>query len=237
MSVHLTQLGFRAGDSGNHGEGGAIQYGFGSANSPVMDAFQGLDESPKPNTYIKSNEGAGKGQANKEEISKDAQMENENPQTHMLADTEDEDAGEMSNYSAAQECLDRLAISLGGTTIVPVSSELLPAYLAALERQKHHAALIRLAQIAEGCSKAHAASAVLNFIGNCTPEILTPYLDGIVSKLLVLLQNGKQMVQEGVTEMKVAVEIFAAVVRLMFDPGGEFSAIAAKSLKLEVKLL
>ncbi|MFQ6651148.1 hypothetical protein Gotur_023242, partial [Gossypium turneri] len=44
---------------------------------------------------------------------------------------------------------------------------------------------------------AHAASAVLNFSENCTPEILTPYLDGIVSKLLVLLQNGKQMVQEG----------------------------------------
>ncbi|GJW26080.1 zf-CCHC domain-containing protein [Tanacetum coccineum] len=39
--------------------------------------------------------------------------------------------------------------------------------------------------------KAHAASAVLN----CTPDILTPYLDGIVSKLL--LQNCKQMVQEG----------------------------------------
>ena len=36
--------------------------------------------------------------------------------------------------------------------------------------------------------QAHAASAVLNFTENCTPDILTPYLDGIVSKLLVLLQ-------------------------------------------------
>ncbi|KAG0492708.1 hypothetical protein HPP92_006106 [Vanilla planifolia] len=45
--------------------------------------------------------------------------------------------------------------------------------------------------------QAHAASAVLNFTENCTPETLIPYLDGIVSKLLVLLQNGKQMVQEG----------------------------------------
>ncbi|KAK9169628.1 hypothetical protein Syun_001768 [Stephania yunnanensis] len=181
------------------------------------------------------------------------------------ADSEDEDAGETSNYSVGQECLDRLAISLGGNTIVPVASELLPVYLAAPEWQKHHAALIALAQIAEGCSKvmiknleqvvnmvlnsfqdphprvrwaainavgqlstdlgpdlqvqyhqrvlpalasamddfqnprvqAHAASAVLNFSENCTPDILTPYLDGIVSKLLVLLQNGKQMVQEG----------------------------------------
>ncbi|XP_010528743.1 PREDICTED: importin-5-like [Tarenaya hassleriana] len=181
------------------------------------------------------------------------------------AETEDEDAGETSNYGFGQECLDRLAISLGGNTIVPVASEVFSSFLAAPEWQKHHAALIAVAQIAEGCSKvmtrnleqvvsmvlnsfqhphprvrwaainaigqlstdlgpvlqnqyhqsvlpalagamddfqsprvqAHAASAVLNFSENCTPEILTPYLDGIVSKLLVLLQNGKQMVQEG----------------------------------------
>ncbi|XWS57867.1 hypothetical protein CRYUN_Cryun09bG0210100 [Craigia yunnanensis] len=181
------------------------------------------------------------------------------------AETENEDAGETSNYGVGQECLDRLSISLGGNTIVPVASQLFPVFLAAAEWQKRHAALIALAQIAEGCSKvmiknleqvasmvlnsfqdahprvrwaainaigqlstdlgpelqtqyhqkvlpalagamddfqnprvqAHAASAVLNFSENCTPDILTPYLDGIVSKLLVLLQNGKQMVQEG----------------------------------------
>ncbi|KAI6670785.1 hypothetical protein NL676_005670 [Syzygium grande] len=181
------------------------------------------------------------------------------------AETEDEDAGESSNYSVGQECLDRLSISLGGNTIIPVASEQLPAYLAAPEWEKHHAALIAIAQIAEGCSKvmiktlervvsmvltsfqdphprvrwaainavgqlstdlgpdlqeqyhqqvlpalagamddfqnprvqAHAASAILNFSENCTAAILMPYLDGIVSKLLVLLQNGKQMVQEG----------------------------------------
>ncbi|MBA0770582.1 hypothetical protein Gotri_019201 [Gossypium trilobum] len=181
------------------------------------------------------------------------------------AESEDEDAGETSNYGVGQECLDRLSISLGGNTVVPVASELFPVFLAASEWQKRHAALIALAQIAEGCSKvmirnleqvvsmvlnsfhdahhrvrwaainaigqlstdlgpelqtqyhqrvlpalagamddfqnprvqAHAASAVLNFSENCTPDILTPYLDGIVSKLLVLLQNGKQMVQEG----------------------------------------
>ncbi|XLS55041.1 hypothetical protein HN51_004796, partial [Arachis hypogaea] len=171
------------------------------------------------------------------------------------AKTEDEDVGETSNYSVGQECLDRLSISLGGNTIIPIASEQLPAYLAAPEWQKRHAALIALAQIAEGCSKvmiknldqvvamvlnsfndqhprvrwaainaidlqiqyhqgvllalavamddfpnprAHAASAVLNFNENCTPDILTPYLDGIVSKLLVILQNGKQMLQKGV---------------------------------------
>ncbi|KAF6153157.1 hypothetical protein GIB67_031111 [Kingdonia uniflora] len=43
----------------------------------------------------------------------------------------------------------------------------------------------------------HAASVVLNISENYTPDILTPYLDWTVSKLLILLQNGNQMVQEG----------------------------------------
>ncbi|RVW46937.1 Importin-5 [Vitis vinifera] len=158
------------------------------------------------------------------------------------AEEEHEDAGETSNYSVGQECLDRLSISLGGNTIVPVASELLPAYLAAPEWQKtpccphcpcsncrgllqgydgqllmhwtvvtdlgpelqvkyHQRLLPALAAAMDDFQnprvQAHAASAVLNFSENCTPDILTPYLDGIVSKLLVLLQNGKQMVQEG----------------------------------------
>ncbi|KAK1351838.1 hypothetical protein POM88_053980 [Heracleum sosnowskyi] len=49
----------------------------------------------------------------------------------------------------------------------------------------------------ENFLRAHSASEVQNFSESCTPEILAPYLDGIVGKLLVLLQNGNQMVQEG----------------------------------------
>ncbi|KAJ7541709.1 hypothetical protein O6H91_10G072300 [Diphasiastrum complanatum] len=181
------------------------------------------------------------------------------------AEVEDEEAGESSNYEVGQECLDRLAISLGGKTILPVASQLLPAFVTDQDWKKRHAALITLAQIAEGCAKvmiknlepvvsmilnsfqdphprvrwaainaigqlstdlgpdlqqqyhqqvlpalaramddfqnprvqAHAAAAILNFSESCTPEILTPYLDGIISKLLVLLQNGRKMVQEG----------------------------------------
>ena len=37
------------------------------------------------------------------------------------ADSEDEDVAESSNYSVGQECLDMLAISLGGNMIVPVA--------------------------------------------------------------------------------------------------------------------
>eukprot|EP00249_Psilotum_nudum_P013400 c24308_g1_i1 orf=266-3634(-) len=186
------------------------------------------------------------------------------PEWH-AAESEDEDAGESSNYEVGQECLDRLANSLGGNTILPVASELLPPYISDPDWRKRHAALITLAQIAEGCSKvmakslepivnmvlnsfqdphprvrwaainaigqlstdlgpdlqeqyhqrvlpclvgamddfhnprvqAHAAAAILNFSESCTPELLSPYLDGVVSKLLILLQSGKRMVQEG----------------------------------------
>lgn len=76
----------------------------------------------------------------------------DDPEWH-TADTEKEDAGETSNYGFGQECLDRLSISLGGNTIVPVAFELFPVYLVAPEWQKHHAVHIALAQIAEGCSK------------------------------------------------------------------------------------
>ncbi|ONM06942.1 hypothetical protein ZEAMMB73_Zm00001d033191 [Zea mays] len=37
--------------------------------------------------------------------------------------------------------------------------------------------------------QAHDVSSILNFSENCTLEFLTPYLDGIVNKLLVLLQT------------------------------------------------
>ncbi|XP_006650446.2 importin-5-like [Oryza brachyantha] len=179
--------------------------------------------------------------------------------------SEEEDAGETGSYVFAQECLDRLAIAVGGNTILPVAAELLPSFFSAEEWKRRHAALVTIAQIAEGCAKvmiknleqvvgmvlnsfqdphprvrwaainaigqlstdlgpelqnklhhvvlpalassmddfqnprvqAHAASAILNFSENCRPDILTPYLDGIVGKLLLLLQTGNQMVQEG----------------------------------------
>ncbi|XP_034711041.1 importin-5-like isoform X2 [Vitis riparia] len=93
------------------------------------------------------------------------------------ADSEDEDANESSNYSAGQECLDRLAISLGGNMIVPVASEILPAYLDVPEWQKHHATLIALAQIAKVCSKVmiknleQMVTMVLNTFPNPHPRV------------------------------------------------------------------
>ncbi|XP_057529235.1 uncharacterized protein LOC130807875 isoform X3 [Amaranthus tricolor] len=180
------------------------------------------------------------------------------------AQVENEDAGETSNYIAGLEYLDRLSIAFGGNSIIPVASKFFPVYLAAPEWQKHHAALLAVAQIARGCSKVmikclaqvvnivlksfqdphprvrwaaitaigalctdfgpglqmqyhqhilpalagamddfqhprlqeRAVSAVISFTKDLTSDILTPYMDGIVTKLLALLQNGKQLFQE-----------------------------------------
>jgi hypothetical protein len=63
-----------------------------------------------------------------------------------------EGCGEL--FDSGQEFLDRVAISLGGKALVPAAAALLPAWLQdAGDWRKRHAALICLAQIAEGCAK------------------------------------------------------------------------------------
>ena len=52
-----------------------------------------------------------------------------------------------------QECLDRVAIALGANTVLPCAAAAIPALLADGDWRKRHAALVALAQIAEGCSK------------------------------------------------------------------------------------
>ncbi|GKD49609.1 putative TOG domain, importin beta family protein, partial [Tanacetum coccineum] len=131
------------------------------------------------------------------------------------AENEDEAAGESSNYTegcskvmmiknleqvvsmvlnsfqdphprarwAAINAIGQLATDLGPDLQVQFHQRLLPALAGAMDDSNNPRV------------QAHAASVVLNFSENCTPDILTP--DGIVSKLLVLLQNGKQMVQQG----------------------------------------
>ncbi|XP_016495357.1 uncharacterized protein LOC107814458 [Nicotiana tabacum] len=163
-----------------------------------------------------------------------------------------------------EEGLRRFSLALRGEFTTHIAIEQLYAYLAAPEWEKRHAALIALAQIAEGFSEvmiknleqmmnmvlncfqdphprvrwaacwtisqllidfsplvqeqyhnqiflalaaamddfqnprvqAFATAALCNFCVPDEPETLIPYLDGIVNKLLVLLQNNKQMVQE-----------------------------------------
>ncbi|KAF6254101.1 armadillo-type protein [Scenedesmus sp. NREL 46B-D3] len=65
---------------------------------------------------------------------------------HFLLDIEDEPDWH-------REFLDRTAIALGGKALVPAAGQLLPVWLADADWRKRHAALICLAQIAEGCEK------------------------------------------------------------------------------------
>ncbi|XP_009774428.1 uncharacterized protein LOC107769350 isoform X1 [Nicotiana tabacum] len=187
------------------------------------------------------------------------------------AETEHEHTGETNNYTFGMTCLNRFSVALGGKTVVPIAIEQLSAYVVSPEWEKRHAALVALAQIAEGSSKvmikyleqvvnmimrsfqdpiprvrwaaiysisklstvfctdlqvqhhdqvlpalattmddfgnprvqANAARAVAAFSGSLKqetlvpPETLVPHLDGLLSKLVVLIQNDKvQMVQE-----------------------------------------
>jgi hypothetical protein len=43
--------------------------------------------------------------------------------------------------------------------------------------------------------QAHAAAAIVNFSENCDEEILTGYLDNLITQLLGLLQNGQKLVK------------------------------------------
>ncbi|KAM5546436.1 hypothetical protein ABKV19_002471 [Rosa sericea] len=201
----------------------------------------------------------------------------DDPSWH-TAETDDDIAlGVSGDYCVGQECLHRLAIALGGNNIVPIALEHFTAHFAAPEWPKHHAALIALAQIAEGCSEvmikdleqvvamvlnsfehphirvrwsainavgqlstylapdlqvqyhqlvfsalnatiyglqncrllAHAASALQKFIEKCARDILTPYLDEVVSQLVVLLQSEIQMVHvEALTALASVVVSF-----------------------------
>jgi hypothetical protein len=46
-------------------------------------------------------------------------------------------------------------------------------------------------------TQAHACAATVNFAEGVEEEVLPPYLDSLIMKLLTLLQHGKKLVQEG----------------------------------------
>jgi len=188
------------------------------------------------------------------------------PEWHAADREEDEGIGNGELFDVGLEGLDRLAIALGGNSVMPIITQLLPAFLQdAADWKKRHAALMTLAQIAEGCVKvltnhiswtvdicvaglqdahakvrwsacqavgqlstdlgpdfqdqeharlvptllaamddvnearvqAHATAAVVNFSEDCEEELLAPYLDALVSKLLILLQSPRNIVREG----------------------------------------
>lgn len=78
----------------------------------------------------------------------------DDPEWHTCEKEEDGDAGEGERYEVGQECLDRIAIALGANSVLPCAASVIPQLLAdQSDWRKRHAALVALAQIAEGCSK------------------------------------------------------------------------------------
>ncbi|KAL4452685.1 hypothetical protein ABPG75_008347 [Micractinium tetrahymenae] len=189
----------------------------------------------------------------------------DHPQWHAAEDEKHEHEGERELFDFGQECLDRIALSLGANTVAAAAGALLPVLMADADWKKRHAALITIAQIAEGCVKvfvkqtdaltalclqgaadshpkvrwascqalgqlctdlgpelqeeqhakalpavmalmddfqnprvqAHACAAVVNFAEGTDQDVMAPYLDALISKLLALLQRGRRNVQEG----------------------------------------
>jgi len=181
------------------------------------------------------------------------------------ADDDDNDT-ELSSLDVGKDCLDRLALSLGGKTVFTLAfrPDLVPAFLDHPDWKYRHAALSCISQVAEGCAKqmkehlesivdqiarrfedqhprvrwaainamgqletdlgpdlqnqfhakvlpalthvmddaanprvqSHAAAAVINFTENCHKDILVPYLDVLLAKLVQLLVGGVRIVQE-----------------------------------------
>jgi len=67
-------------------------------------------------------------------------------------DGEEEDS-DADNYHVGEECMDRLGLAIGGRTVLPVLTGMLPELLGGEDWRARHAAVMALCQVAEGCAK------------------------------------------------------------------------------------
>ena len=70
---------------------------------------------------------------------------------------DDEDT-EITNYDVGEEALDRLAIAMGGKTMVPVLFENIQRLIKSADWKHRHAALMAISQSGEGCEKQMASN-------------------------------------------------------------------------------
>ena len=66
---------------------------------------------------------------------------------------EDDEDTEITNYDVGEEALDRLAIAMGGKTMVPVLFEKIQQLIKSADWKHRHAALMAIIQSGEGCEK------------------------------------------------------------------------------------
>jgi hypothetical protein len=85
---------------------------------------------------------------------------------------------------AAVNAIGQLCTDLGPRLQEKAHAQILPALLSAMEDKSHRV-------------QAHASAAMVNFSEGCPPEHMALYLDGLMNKLMSMLQGGHKMVQEG----------------------------------------
>jgi len=85
---------------------------------------------------------------------------------------------------AACNTIGQMSSDFGPTLQVKFHNKVIPALAEVMADQENPRVM------------SHAASAVINFCEHCTSEILEPYLDGLLVRLVALLQTGKRIVQE-----------------------------------------
>ncbi|KAJ2993084.1 Importin-5 [Globomyces sp. JEL0801] len=120
-----------------------------------------------------------------------------------------EDDDESTNETSGEQAMDRLAIYLGGEIVLPIAFHHIPTMLASPDWQKRHAALRCISAIGEGSHDImkqelpqiikvanYAAAALVNFSEGVSKSCISPYIEPIISKLLVLMNTGKIFVQE-----------------------------------------
>ncbi|CAN8065208.1 unnamed protein product [Agarophyton chilense] len=127
---------------------------------------------------------------------------------------DEDDTSEYTHFDCGQESLDRLAIALGGKSVLPVAEAIISAFMQNSNWVYRHAALLAISQIGEGCRKQieqklgtviHLALerfldthprvrwAAINCIGQmCTdfgPRIQQEYHEEIVKALITVMDD------------------------------------------------
>jgi hypothetical protein len=66
---------------------------------------------------------------------------------------QDEDEVDITNPDIGEEALDRLALALGGKSLVPVLFAIIPSLFSNTDWKHRHTALMSISIVGEGCSK------------------------------------------------------------------------------------
>ena len=104
------------------------------------------------------------------------------PDWHKADSEQYESEGEGELYEFGQECLDRISLALGGKTMVPMAAQALPQLMTDQRWEQRHAALICLAQIAEGCAKVMLQTKQISGLVQMCKQVSTRQWHAIAAK-------------------------------------------------------